>query len=44
MAATNYNSYPQPPELIVYENGTIDCLRERQTLDQITQNETQVLM
>ncbi len=39
MAASNYNSFPQSPEVLLMENGTPRLIRKRQTLEQIIQNE-----
>ena len=39
MAAGNYNSFPQSPEVLITENGEPRLIRQRQTLDQILQNE-----
>ncbi len=39
LAASNYNSFPQSPEVLLQENGEPRLIRQRQTLDQILQNE-----
>lgn len=39
MSATNYNSFPQAPEVLLREDGKPVLVRRRQTLDQIVQNE-----
>lgn len=39
MSTTNYNSFPQAPEVLLKEDGTPCVIRRRQTLDQIVQNE-----
>jgi diaminopimelate decarboxylase len=39
MTATNYNSFPQAPEVLLREDGTPALIRRRQTLEQIVQNE-----
>jgi len=39
MAATNYNSFPQAPEVLLHPDGSHSLIRKRQTLDQILQNE-----
>ena len=43
MAAKNYNSFPEAAEILIRENGDIEIIRERQTLEQITQNEVPVI-
>jgi diaminopimelate decarboxylase len=42
MALKNFNSYPEAKEILVREMGDIHTIRERQTLDQIIQNEIDV--
>ncbi len=39
MSASNYNSFPQSPEVILQENGPPLLIRKRQTLDQMLDNE-----
>jgi diaminopimelate decarboxylase len=39
MSTLNYNSYPQAPEVMVQRDGTLQLIRERQSLDQMLQNE-----
>jgi diaminopimelate decarboxylase len=39
MSAKNYNSFPEAPEVMIRENGDLRLIRQRQTLDQILQNE-----
>jgi diaminopimelate decarboxylase len=39
MAAKNYNSFPEATEVMISENGSVELIRKRQTLDQIMQNE-----
>src|SRR5687767_4794037 len=39
MSTLNYNSYPQAPEVLLERDGTLQLIRERQSLDQILQNE-----
>ena len=39
MAAKNYNSFPDAAEVMISENGSVELIRKRQTLDQIVQNE-----
>jgi diaminopimelate decarboxylase len=39
MPAKNYNSFPEATEVIVLEDGRIECIRQRQTLEQIVANE-----
>ena len=39
MAAKNYNSFPEATEVMISENGSIEVIRKRQTLDQIILNE-----
>lgn len=39
MSAKNYNSFPEAPEVMIRENGDQRLIRQRQTLDQILQNE-----
>jgi diaminopimelate decarboxylase len=40
MSAKNYNSFPEAPEVLLEETGTLRLIRKKQTLDQIVQNET----
>ncbi len=39
MAAKNYNSFPEAPEILLRETGEIQLIRRRQSLAQILQNE-----
>lgn len=39
MSASNYNSFPQAPEVLLEKNGGFRLIRKRQTLDQILGNE-----
>jgi diaminopimelate decarboxylase len=39
MSAKNYNSFPEAAEVMIFENGSMELIRKRQTLDQIVQNE-----
>jgi diaminopimelate decarboxylase len=39
MSTLNYNSYPQAPEVMLERDGSLQLIRERQTLDQMLQNE-----
>lgn len=39
MPAKNYNSFPEAPEVMIRESGSLSLIRRRQTLDQILQNE-----
>jgi diaminopimelate decarboxylase len=39
MTLVGYNSYQQAPEVLVRENGSLQVIRRRQTLAQLTQNE-----
>lgn len=43
MAAKNYNSFPESPEVLLREGGRIAVIRERQPLEQIWSNEVAVL-
>ena len=40
MAAKNYNSFPEAPEVLLTNDGKFRLIRQRQTLDQMTANET----
>jgi len=42
MSTKNYNSFPEAPEVLVDGDGQIHVIRERQSLDQILQNEKQI--
>ena len=42
MPAKNYNSFPEAAEVMVKEDGSFVLIRERQTLEQILQNEVRV--
>jgi len=39
MSTTNYNSFPQAPEVLLREDGSPVVIRRRQALEQIVQNE-----
>ncbi len=39
MPAKNYNSFPEAAEALLCENGDLQLIRQRQTLDQVLQNE-----
>ncbi|KAJ8613243.1 hypothetical protein CTAYLR_004541 [Chrysophaeum taylorii] len=39
MAAKGYNSFPEPPEVLLNSDGHFHLIRRRSTLDQLTQNE-----
>ena len=39
MAAKNYNSFPEAAEVMISGKGSVELIRKRQTLAQITQNE-----
>ena len=39
MSTLNYNSYPQAAEVMLERDGSLRLIRERQTLEQILQNE-----
>jgi diaminopimelate decarboxylase len=39
MSTLNYNSYPQAPEVMVERDGSLRLIRERQSLEQMLQNE-----
>jgi len=39
MSAKNYNSFPEAPEVLLEEKGKLRLIRQRQTLEQIVQNE-----
>ena len=40
MAAKNYNSFPEAPEILLDDNGELHLLRQRQTLEQLLANES----
>ena len=40
MAAKNYNSFPEAPEVLLDKDGELHLLRQRQTLDQLLANES----
>lgn len=42
MSTKNYNSFPEAPEVLVGGDGQIHVIRERQSLEQIYQNEVSV--
>ena len=39
MSAKNYNSFPEAAEVLLRETGELVLIRQRQTLDQMLQNE-----
>ncbi len=39
MAAKNYNSFLEVPEVMIGRDGSVELIRKRQTLDQVIQNE-----
>ncbi len=39
MSAKNYNSFPEPAEVMLATRGSVELIRKRQRLDQITRNE-----
>ena len=39
MAAKNYNSFPEAPEVLLDNSGDLHLLRRRQTLEQVLENE-----
>ncbi|MCC7262084.1 MAG: diaminopimelate decarboxylase [Candidatus Latescibacteria bacterium] len=39
MAAKNYNSFPEAPEVLLDKTGNFHLIRQRQTLDQVLANE-----
>eukprot|EP00873_Tetraselmis_striata_P018583 jgi/Tetstr1/438847/TSEL_027356.t1 len=39
MSTKNYNSYPEIPEVMLDTEGNLHCIRKRQTLEQILENE-----
>lgn len=39
MAAKNYNSFPEAPEVLLQEDGSLRLIRRRQTLAQVVENE-----
>ena len=39
MPAKNYNSFPEAAEILLRQDGNLQLIRKRQTLDQILQNE-----
>ena len=41
LAAKNYNSFPEAPEVLITRDGTPKLIRKRQTLDQMLANEVQ---
>lgn len=42
MAAKNYNSFPESPELMIRLDGSLSLMRKRQKLKEITANETEI--
>jgi len=43
MSAKNYNSYPEAAEVLIDRKGKTHLIRQRQTLEQMTQNERRVI-
>jgi len=41
MSTKNYNSFPESPEVLVDSNGVVHVIRQRQTIQQIYQNEVE---
>ena len=39
MSAKNYNSFPEAPEVLLQNDGSLRLIRQRQSLEQILQNE-----
>ncbi|MDQ1257398.1 MAG: diaminopimelate decarboxylase [Candidatus Hydrogenedentes bacterium] len=39
MSSKNYNSFPEAPEVMLRTDGTLELIRKRQTLEQMTANE-----
>jgi diaminopimelate decarboxylase len=39
MNMKNFNSFPEAPEVLRRKNGSLEVIRKRQTVDQMTQNE-----
>jgi len=39
MNMKNFNSFPEAPEVLRRKNGSLDVIRKRQTVEQMTQNE-----
>jgi len=39
MPAKNYNSFPEAPEVLLREDGSLILIRRRQTLEQMLENE-----
>jgi len=42
MSTKNYNSFPEAPEALLAENGSLHLIRRRQDLSQITANEVSI--
>lgn len=42
MAAKNYNSFPEAPEVLLRTDGTLSLIRQRQPAEQVTANERPV--
>jgi diaminopimelate decarboxylase len=42
MSTKNYNSFPEAPEVMVDREGNVHVIRERQTMEQIWQNEVSI--
>jgi diaminopimelate decarboxylase len=43
MAAKNYNSFPESAEIMIRQDGAVQVVRRRQTLEQLIQNEINVV-
>lgn len=39
MSTKNYNSYPEAPEIMIKLDGKLECIRRRQTLEEMTSRE-----
>lgn len=39
MSAKHYNSFPEAPEVLIREDGTLQLIRRRQSLEQLMENE-----
>jgi diaminopimelate decarboxylase len=39
MASKNYNSFPEAAEVMILTDGSVQLIRQRQTLEQVVQNE-----
>jgi diaminopimelate decarboxylase len=41
MSTKNYNSFPEAPEVLLAQDGSVHLIRKRQTLDQMLTNEVE---